>query len=328
MLGKGDGLALEVRGLKKTFYRTRGKPIQAVNDVSFTVEKGEVVGLLGPNGAGKTTIIKGILGLVEIDAGHVRINGYDPRRQRWAAMAQVAAVLEGARNIYWRLSPWENLEFFAGLHGISRREGAPYWESLLERFGLTEHRNTPVNELSQGNKQKVAVASALAKRTPVVFLDEPTLGLDVETSHHLRETLRTMAREEGRTIILSSHDMDVVQDTCRRVIIIVNGRVIADDSLEHLLDIFHTRDYRFELAHSLPEPARQRLKASFAGVTFHPCRDGKIFTVPLQDGREIYNLIDLLRELGAIVAAIHQQEPDLERAFLELVRKERATKHA
>ncbi len=206
------------------------------------------------NGAGKTTTIKCILGLMTPTAGSVRVMGYDPRTRWSEVLRRVSAVLEGSRNVYWRLSARENLEFFTGLHGLSVSRQRPYMRGLLDRFGLSDRADVPVQELSGGLRQKVAVACALALRTPVVFLDEPTLGLDVETSYDLRRLLKELAAEERRTIILSSHDMDVVQDVCRQVIVIRQGRIVAHDTVENLLSLFRTRAYRVALPAATQSP--------------------------------------------------------------------------
>jgi len=148
------------------------------------VQKSEVVGLLGPNGAGKTTTIKCLAGLIKPTSGEIYLDGIDALRDQKRALGRVAAVLEGNRNIYWRLTPRENLEFFGGLQGLPLRRVRSYIDEheLLELFDLKGKVNTPARKLSRGMQQKLAVACALVKQTEVLLLDEPTLGLDVETS--------------------------------------------------------------------------------------------------------------------------------------------------
>jgi ABC-2 type transport system ATP-binding protein len=314
---------LVVSGLNKIFPGK--KPVHAVRDVSFTISAGEVVGLLGPNGAGKTTTIKCILGLMRPTSGEISVNGFGPRTQYSQLLRQVSAVLEGSRNIYWRQTPVENMLFFAGLYGISVKEARPYVDFLIERFKLTDKRDTEVRQLSSGMKQKVAVACALVKRTPLVFLDEPTVGLDVETSYDLRHILREMAAAEKRTFVISSHDMHVIQDVCARVIIISTGRIIADEKVVDLLALFRTRTYRFTLAGEVDGGLREDLRVAFpqAEMEVGPSRT----TVAARFARpeQLYEMIDIIRRSGAIVDSVAQQEPDLEQAYLELVRKERQT---
>ncbi|MEW6522794.1 MAG: ABC transporter ATP-binding protein [Bacillota bacterium] len=313
--------ALEVAGLEKTFFSRKKAPVHAVRGISFTVSQREVVGLLGPNGAGKTTTIKCILGLMNPTAGEVRVMGYDLKTEYRKLVRSTCAVLEGSRNIYWRMTPRENLDFFTGLYGIPLEKSRPYSEHLLRVFRLEEKRHALVQELSSGMKQKVAVACALASRSPLVFLDEPTLGLDVETSYELRETLKQLAKDEGRAIVVSSHDMDVIQDVCSRVIIIKQGSIIVDDQLENLLQLFRTRAYRFTLSNGHAVDLEQAVVAHFPGTTVSRAADRTVLEVILPRAGDLYRFVDLVRESGLFIAGINQKEPDLEEAFLQLVRK-------
>jgi ABC-2 type transport system ATP-binding protein len=305
--------ALTVRELVKD-YPTRKGPVRALAGVSFRVGEGEIVGLLGANGAGKTTAIKVLCGLLCPTSGQVEVCGVPPSRPEVARY--VAALLEGSRNVYWRLSVEENLRFFAGLQGIPPREARRRTAELVGRFGLTEKRRTTANLLSQGMKQKLALACALVKGTPVLLLDEPTLGLDVETSHELRVLIRELALAEGKTLVVSSHDMGVVEDTCRRVIILARGRVVADDLVPNLLALFRTRAYRVSLRDGLPEEARARLAARFPAL--RTLERG--LEVELPPEREVYDLMDALREAGVALDGVSRVEPDLEDVFLRIVR--------
>jgi len=315
--------ALRIRGLTKVFRRRRSPPVTAVNDLDLTLDVGEVVGLLGPNGAGKTTIIKCVLGLVRPTAGDISVFGHDVSRDHLGAIAHASAVLEGARNTYWRMTPRENVRFFTGLHGLDWKDHQDYFEHLLERFSLLDRADEPVMNLSTGMKQKVAVVCALAKQTGLVFLDEPTLGLDIETSLELRGILRELAREARRTIVVSSHDMDVIQDVCERVVIIKEGRVVADDRVDGLLSLFRTRAYRLVLSDGLSPDLVDGLKEVAPDLVVEP-RGGRTelgFTLPSAEG--LYRVIDLVRRGGALIETISQREPDLEEAFLRVIREER-----
>ena len=164
---------LEVEQLQKT-YQSAGKTVEAVRNVSFNIESGEVLAFLGANGAGKTTTIKMIAGLILPDRGQVKIAGRDPHRQAIARKA-VGAVLEGNRNVYWRLNPEENLEYFGVLRGLSGYVARQRAKDLLERFELVPKRNTIVQNLSRGMQQKLAIAVALIHEPQLLLLDEPTL---------------------------------------------------------------------------------------------------------------------------------------------------------
>ncbi len=313
---------LEIRALRKTFSSKKRKVV-AVDDVSFAVSTGEMVGLLGPNGAGKTTIIKSVLGIVQPDSGEISVNGYCPNRQLKQLLSRTAAVLEGSRNIYWRLSVWENICFFAGIHGVSVAMGKDYFEQLLTTFNLKEKRDSEVRLLSQGMKQKVAICCALAKQTPLVFLDEPTLGLDVETSYELRDVLKVLVQNEQRTVVVSSHDMDVIQDICQRAIIVSNGRVIADEKITNLLALFASRTFRLVIADAHHPELLEVLTQKLPHMSYSTNDRQLILTANLPQANDLYSLIDLLREHGAELETINQEAPDLEKVFVSLMRKER-----
>ena len=216
---------VEVEGVSKS-YRKRGSKerVTGAADISFRVGEGEILGLLGPNGAGKTTTIKMICSLLRPDAGRVLVAGVDNQRHRLKALRHLSAVLEGNRNLYWRLSLRENMLYFAGNRGVSARAARPKIDALLEHFGLSDKADELVNNLSRGTQQKLAIAVALLAETEVILLDEPTLGLDVGTGLEVRRLMREIAAE-GRTVIISTHDMAVVQELCARTVIISAGRV-------------------------------------------------------------------------------------------------------
>lgn len=316
----GSAPILRVEGLKKVYSSRRRGPVVAVDGVSFDVAPRQIVGLLGPNGAGKTTTIKSICTLLKPTAGSVWVDGVDALARPRKAVAKVAAVLEGNRNIYWRLTAFENLELFAGLHGISAKAARPEIEELLARFRLEDKAKSEARTLSRGMQQKLAVACAFIRHTPILLLDEPTLGLDVETSYELREQLKQMAAEQGKTILLSSHDMDVVQDLCERVIIISEGKIVTDDSVGALLEVFKARAYRFEIAGSLEAVEVERLKQRFE--VSEVAHDGAhtVLDVQFASGADIYSLMDELRSTGSQIEAIDRKDPDLEQIFLEIIR--------
>src|SRR5690606_17294237 len=250
---------IEVRDVRKAYRGAGRATVTAVDGVTFEVARGEVLGLLGPNGAGKTTTIKMACGLVHPDSGSVRVAGHDTRTDRLRAVRHVAAVLEGNRNLYWRLSVLENLVYFAGNRGRSRSSVRRRAGELLERFGLEAKSDVIVAKLSRGMQQKLAIATCLLADTEVLVLDEPTLGLDVETGFEVRSLLREIAAE-GRTVVLSSHDMPVVEDLCRRVVVVSGGKVVTDALVADLLKVFESRAFAITLAAPLLPDEQARLE--------------------------------------------------------------------
>jgi len=310
-----DDAAIYVDGLTKTFGGGEDA-VTAVDDVSFTVAPGEVVGLLGPNGAGKTTTIKSILGLVLPDEGEVRVHGIDVHADPRAAYEHVDAMLEGARNDYWRLTVRENLRYFAAIRGQTPDAVADRHEELLDHLDLADKADTAVRDLSRGMKQKVSLASVLAGDISVAFLDEPTLGLDVESSLKLRTELRRLAEERGLTLVLSSHDMDVIEDVCDRVVIMNEGRVIVDDTVEDLLAGFETTGYRITargvddatLAAQQERFELSDVQRSGSRVRFEVAADTETF----------YRLTDAMEAHGLDVASVETVQPDLAEVFVEM----------
>lgn len=312
---------LRIKDLTKV-YRSRDDSVRAVDGISFAVNEGQVVGLLGPNGAGKTTIIKSILGLIIPTAGSVFINGADASKSHRKSYNHVAAMLEGARNIYWRLTVQENLDFFSALGTQDGETARRQQNRILNRFGLSERADSVVNTLSRGQKQKVSLACTLSRNTDIVFLDEPTLGLDVEASLELRRELRRFADEENRTILISSHDMDVIEQVCDRVIILSNGEIVVNDYVDELIQFFQTESYELVLGETCDSKTREQLKTSFETRNWTTRGPYEAFEVTLGEEESLYEVFDVLREFGIHIERVEDQTPNLEEIFLEVTERD------
>lgn len=317
------GTIIEVNQVQKSYKKRRSKDIiQAVNDISFTVNRGEILGLLGPNGAGKTTTIKMICGLLIPDSGTITVNNLDNRSQRLETLNNISAVLEGNRNIYWRLTVRENLEYFAGNRGQSRKEVAEEIDELLEQFQLKSKEHELVNRLSRGMQQKLAIAVAMLAHSEVILLDEPTLGLDVETGYEVRELLRNIAETQQRTIIISSHDMAVVQDLCERVVIINNGKIVTDDKVENLLRLFEVRSYTIVLEGFLSDEQCKLMKEKFSHYVYTRDTYDSTLEVDLTKSEQIYDLFDILKRDQIPVASIDRSMVNFEQVFMKIVEED------
>lgn len=311
---------IKVEALVKTYPPGKGNPpVKAVDNISFEVPKGQLMGLLGPNGAGKTTTIKMLCGLIRPDAGSIYLNKRDLLAQRNPTLAGVSAVLEGNRNIYWRLTTRENLEFFAALNGLNPKTLEPQIDYYLQFFNLGVKANVEARQLSRGMQQKLAIAVALISGSQVVLLDEPTLGLDVQASYEIRQLLKTVVENEGRTIVLTTHDMNVVEDACERVIIINEGRIIADDRIQNLMDLFRVRVYRIVIRGELTIEQRDALQAVPAVVIGPESPERTSLSVLLEDSRILYEVIGILGSNNSLIESIDQEKNNFERIFLELV---------
>jgi len=315
--------AIEVTDLKKSYKKRKTKEmIDAVKGISFQVHKGEVVGLLGPNGAGKTTLIKMMCGLLIPDNGSCFVNGNDMSKQRLKALEHISVVLEGNRNLYWRLTVRENLEYFAGNRGFSKSEVSNKINELLDKLNLKEKENEMVNTLSRGMQQKTSIAVALLADTDVIYLDEPTLGLDIETSYEIRKLLKSIAFQDEKTIIISTHDMPVVQEVCDRVIIVNHGQVVADDRVDNLLQLFESKAYSFTLNGQLTSDSVEYLAKEYVVNTRNE-NDGKtILDVNILHGEDLYEIIDVLKANQVLIEKIDRTTVDFEEVFMKIVKGE------
>ncbi|RZM76126.1 ABC transporter ATP-binding protein [Leptolyngbya iicbica] len=303
-----DAVVLATQGLSKTYGRGKQR-FEAVRQVSLTLHRGEVLAFLGPNGAGKTTTIKMIAGLVRPDRGQVTIAGEDPHRHA-RALRNIGAVLEGNRNLYWRLTPEENLEYFGVLRQVPRKVAHRRGLELLDRFELLDKRNTPVQKLSRGMQQKVAIAVALIHNPQLLLLDEPTLGLDVEAGETVKALVRQIAAE-GRAILLTTHQLDVAEELSDRVAIIRRGQIIAEQSTESLLQEFSNSTYQIEVEGSLS--ATQQRQAEQLGATVE---DRHITYAG--DAETLYALLAALQPLP--IVSVQHDRADLTQVFLKLVK--------
>jgi ABC-2 type transport system ATP-binding protein len=299
---------LDAQNLRK-FYKQGGKTLEAVCGVTLSLDPGEVLAFLGPNGAGKTTTIKMIAGLLEPDAGEVQILGINPHR-RPIALREVGAVLEGSRNLYWRLTPMENLVYFGVLRGLTRRRAKVRAAELLAQFELEHKRNAAVQTLSRGMQQKVAIAVALVHEPKLLLLDEPTLGLDVEATEAVKLQIRAIAAT-GRGVLLTTHQLEVAEALSDRVAIIRDGGLIAEASTKELIREFSGTSYRISLEGPLSEEQRSKLRE--LDVTFDEPQ------VYVQGEGLLYGVIDVLRPVP--IGQIKKDEADLTAVFLKLVGK-------
>ena len=241
--------AISIRNLSKTypvpfprvrafFRRPIKDPVEALREVSFEVETGEIFGLIGRNGAGKTTLTKIVATLVQPTTGNVTVHGHDSVNDDEHVRRQIGLATAEERSFYWRLTSEENLLFFARLHGLSDRVAKQRIRDLFARLELDEVARRRFGELSTGNKQRLAVARAMLASPPVLLLDEPTRSLDPLAAARMRELIRSLAEQDPPvTIFLTSHNLDEVETLCARVAIISRGHIRAIDTPRNLRDL-------------------------------------------------------------------------------------------
>jgi len=227
--------AIEVNNLTKVYGRP-GSGVLAVDHVGFEVRRGEIFGFLGPNGAGKTTTQRMLTTLLEPTEGRITIFGHDLARNAYPVKRQMGLVPEES-NVYAELSAWDNLMFTAQLYRVPRRERAARAQELLETFGLWEKRDVKVENFSKGMRRRLSIAMAIIHRPALLFLDEPTPGLDAQSGRAIRDLIRQM-NAEGTTVFLTTHQIEEANQLCGRVAIINHGRIAAIDTPERLKAAF------------------------------------------------------------------------------------------
>ncbi len=231
---KEAGLLGAIKGLGKRRY----EETKAANDISFSIEEGEIVGFLGPNGAGKTTVLKMLAGLLNPTSGQCRVLGYTPWERRDEFKRQFSLLLGQKNSLWWDLPARESLELNRAIYGIDRKEFTRIVGGLSELLEVDDKLDVMVRELSLGERMKMELITALLHSPKVLFLDEPTIGLDVESAKKVREFLKKYNREHQIVTMLTSHYMQDIEELCPRVIIIDHGRLFFDGPLSNVVDRF------------------------------------------------------------------------------------------
>lgn len=227
---RGRGFLGSVRALTSRSYRE----VQAVRDVSFSIRPGEIVGYLGPNGAGKSTTIKMLSGILHPSGGEVQVAGFSPQRERTEVARRIGAVFGQRTQLWWDLPVADSLELLAAMYDVPADRLRAQRARFTQLLGLDEFIDVPVRKLSLGQRMRADLAAALLHEPPVLFLDEPTIGLDVVAKSRIRDFLGTLNRETGVTVLLTTHDLTDIEQLCDRVIVINHGCLVYDDSIDQL----------------------------------------------------------------------------------------------
>lgn len=307
--------AIEIRGLSKVYTKRNGPAVVAVDNLSLSIPAGQIFGFLGSNGAGKTTTIKMACGLVLPTSGSVVLNGFNVQHQRGAAMRQIGAVLEGTRNVYWRMTAWQNLLYFGRIKGVSGKVLKERAERLLRELELWDRRNDPVRDFSRGMQQKVAIACALVADPPIVLLDEPTLGLDVQAGRTVKRWVEQLARNEGKTVVLTTHQMDLAESLCDRVAIMSQGKLVTNRPTSELLGLFRRETYELRFRGHVKEATVAR----FDGFAAREENGYTILSGTINEHDRLYRLIEMAEMQGMELLGVAQTEPNLEEIFVELL---------
>jgi sodium transport system ATP-binding protein len=227
---------LKIKNISKNF-----KDVKAVDGLSFEVNDGEIVGLLGENGAGKTTTLRMISTMLKPSSGIIEVNGYDAEKNPSKVRREIGILFGGEVGIYDRLSARENIQYFGKLYGMSQEEIDSKIDELIEDFKMSEYIDRRAGKFSRGMKQKVSIARSIIHSPQVMLFDEPSTGLDVSAARMIHEFILKCKREK-KTILLSSHSMSEVEKLCDRVVIIHNGKLLEEGTVEYLKEKYENND--------------------------------------------------------------------------------------
>ncbi|KPK67542.1 hypothetical protein AMJ87_13195 [candidate division WOR_3 bacterium SM23_60] len=300
-------------------FKKRSDEVRAVDGVSFEIREGELFGLLGPNGAGKTTLIKCISTLLIADGGTAFVGGNDIRKDPLTVRKMIGVLTGGERSLYWKLTPLENLNYFAALYGVSRRETRQRIDYLLELMDLTEKAKVRVEKLSSGMKQKLSLARTLIHDPPILLIDEPTLGLDPYFARFIRHFIKDELHEkQKKTILLTTHYMMEADELCDRVAFMNRGKIRALDTpasfkksmpQEQILEVKCLGELSTDMFNNLKESASLHLRK----------QDGQSYIRMNTDNPEtlLSDVVDLVKDRARVLSVV-VSSPTLEDVFVHM----------
>ena len=303
--------AISFQAVSKSYAaRQSGGSLLAVDRVSLSIEQGEFFGLLGPNGAGKTTLITMLAGLSRPTTGSVSVLGHDVQKD-FAAARRLVGMVPQELVFDPFFSVRETLHIQSGYFGV--KNNGPWIDELLHSLGLSDKADANMRQLSGGMKRRVLVAQALVHKPPVIVLDEPTAGVDVELRQTLWHFIARLNREEGHTVLLTTHYLEEAEALCGRIAMLKAGRVVALDTTSELLKAASSNVLRFKLDGELPADLRPRARVT-----------GRIVQFPANNAAEIEQCLSAVRQAGLQAQDVEIRKADLEDVFLEVMHKNNA----
>ncbi|CEG25869.1 ABC transporter ATP-binding protein [Bacillus sp. B-jedd] len=306
--------AIEVSGLRKDFksYSSRSglsgafrdlftrnyKTLRAVNDINFTVKQGEMVGYIGENGAGKSTTIKMLTGILTPTSGDIVVNGMNPHKQRERFVQTIGVVFGQRSQLWWDIAVQESFRLLKKVYKVSDADYNSHMDHVIKTLDIGPLLDKPVRKLSLGQRMRCELAAALIHNPPLLFLDEPTIGLDVLVKLRIREFLKEINEKYNTTILLTTHDLSDIEALCERVIMLDEGNIIYDGSLNHLKEKWgEGKELQFELMEKAELTSMQRLTEGLP-VRWEMDEKGQIFTAQTEDIDEVISQV-----ISKVVAA-------------------------
>lgn len=313
-------------GVTKEYTSLSGRlKTKALNNVSFVINTGEIFSILGPNGAGKTTIIKILCGLLLPTEGQITIKELSPKKYQRRYQNAMGVVLDGHRGLYDKLTIVQNLDYFGTMWGFNNRSKLyNRIDYLLETFGFEDDRDKKISDFSRGMYQKASLAMALLLDPVLLLLDEPLLGVDVESSAEIKKIISRLSHQEGKTILLTSHQLNVVEELSDRVAILKKGKLIALDTVSMITKGNAERTYEFSIRGELSDILKGESGSigTLKNYEFNKKTNVSVCQIVLAPGKSYYHLLDILRNQKLELIQVREMTPNLEDVFLELIHED------
>ncbi|MCX7770205.1 MAG: ABC transporter ATP-binding protein [Proteobacteria bacterium] len=305
-------MLLKIKKITK-IYKNKTGSIKALDNFTYSFESGYIYGIVGLNGAGKTTLIKTICGLLIPDNGNVYFNDDPLYPKGQKNLHLIGAILEGSRNIFWNFTPLQNVRYFALLRGLNLKDALSKALTIFNEFDLSDKLNTPVRNLSQGMKQKIAIAISLLHEPEILLLDEPTLGLDPIAGNRMQSYILKFARESKKIIIITSHQLSVLENICDEIIFLKKGTFVSSHSMADLKSNTQKTIYKIRALNSNYKNI-EPIKQKFINVVTN--RDFIEFDF-IPNDFPLERALEMIKETGLSIIDIEKFKPTLEDLFFE-----------
>ncbi len=311
------------------------KKIEAVKGINLKIPKGKIVGLLGINGAGKTTTIRILSAIIEPSSGSLLIDGVNAIKNHVLVKSKINMITGGERNLYWRLTAKENLAYFGRLYGISGSQLNERITKLLSMVGLSDVADMPVERYSKGMKQRLQIARGLINDPSYLFLDEPTLGLDVIIAKEMRQYIANLAEKENKGLLLTTHYISEAEELCDYIYVIDKGTVIAEGSKEQLKKLFSFKQELSVTVSKFSDDFKEKIRSTFqeeVNISYENNDNSSEVLKIVGDSSYWPKVISLINSSGLAIISISNNEPNLEEVLLTIIKDYRdangGTSHA